>query len=162
MFKRIHFGDENGSALIESAATLTAFLTIFFGVMDCSRALYTDLYVGYVARAAAHYAMVRGSSFTATSCTATVTSGCMATNANVAAYAVSLAPLGINTGAPLTVTTKWPGTTPAGGTCINDNGNNSPGCVVQVTVSYNFGFVLPFLPRNTLVMASSSAVTIAQ
>ena len=41
MFKRIHFGDENGSALIESAATLTAFLTIFFGVMDCSRrALY--------------------------------------------------------------------------------------------------------------------------
>jgi Flp pilus assembly protein TadG len=154
--------DEKGSSLIEIAACLTALLMLSFGVIDCSRALYADLYVGYSAHAAARYAMVRGSTWNGTTCSDTTTASCDATNSNVTSYVQSMAPLGIDTTTPLKVATAWPGTTAAGSSCMTSNGANSPGCVVQVAVTYNFTFVLPFLPKSTLALKSSSAVTIAQ
>jgi Flp pilus assembly protein TadG len=154
--------EDHGGALIESAASLTAMLMIFFGIMDCSRALYAALYVGYAARAAARYAMVRGSTWSGKSCSSTATASCMATSANVTSFVQGIAPLGVNTGTNLTINTTWPGTDVTGAACIATNGNNSPGCVAQVKVTYNFHFVLPFLPSNTVKLVSSSAVTIAQ
>ena len=60
--------------------------------------------------------------------------------------------------------TTWPGTAPAGatGTCSTTNGNNSPGCLVQVQVGYPFKFILPFLPSSTTTLQSTSVMIIAQ
>jgi hypothetical protein len=58
------------------------------------------------------------------------------------------------------VSTTWPGTTASGANC--GSGTNSPGCVVNVQVSYSFNFVLPFLPKNAMVLSSSSTVPISQ
>ena len=154
--------DVHGGAMLETAVVFTAFLMVFFGVMDCSRALYADVYVAYAARAAARYAMVRGSSFAGTTCATPGTSSCDATSANLQAFVMAHAPLGISPASALTTTATWPGIDATGAACSTTYGVNSPGCLVQVRVTYNFNFVLPLLPKNTLPLSSTSAVTIAQ
>jgi hypothetical protein len=81
----------------------------------------------------------------------------------VTSYVQSITPAGISPSA-LTVTTTWPGTAPSGasGACSTAKGNNSPGCLVTVQVSYPFKFILPFLPKSTWTMTSTSQVVIAQ
>ena len=152
--------DAAGASLLETAIALSALLMLMFGVLDCSRALYADVYVGYAAQAAARYAMVRGSSWAGRSCSATVTASCVASSTDVSNYVATISPIGINSATA--VTTTWPGTTPSGAACLATNGNNSPGCVVVVQLTYNFRFVLPFLPSNALPLKSSAAVSIAQ
>jgi hypothetical protein len=73
-------------------------------------------------------------------------------------------PPGISSGTPLSVTTTWPGTELAGSvtTCSTTNGNNSPGCLVMVQVSYSFNYILPFLPSAALTLQSTSEVVILQ
>ena len=154
--------NESGSSLVELALSLSVLMTIIFGIIDCSRALYTDHYVTNVARDAARYAMVRGSSW-GVSCATASSYDCTATSANITSYVQSITPLGINTSSPpLTVTTSWPGKTPAGGACDNLQGNKSPTCMVRVKVNYSFNFFLPFLPKNAVVLTSTAAVAIAQ
>jgi Flp pilus assembly protein TadG len=152
--------DETGGTLLEFAITTSLLLMIIFGVLDCSRALYFEHYVSYSAEEAARYAMVRGSTWGGATCSTTITESCTATTANVTSFVQSITPMGNSS--ELTVATTWTGKTPAGSTCTNQNGNNSPGCVVQVKVSYSFNFVLPFLPKNTLLLTSTSAVGISQ
>jgi Flp pilus assembly protein TadG len=154
--------EEQGSSLIEVAACLSAVLMILFGIMDCSRALYADLFVGYAAHAASRYATVRGATWNGSSCSTSTTSNCAATSSDITRLVQSMAPLGVSTSTPLTVTSTWPGTNAAGSTCNSSQGANSPGCVVNVVVAYKFSFVLPFLPQNALLLSSSSTVTIAQ
>jgi Flp pilus assembly protein TadG len=152
--------DETGGTLVEFAITTSLLLMIIFGVLDCSRALYFDHYVSYSAEEAARYAMARGSTWGGAVCSTTTTESCTATTANVTSFVQSITPMGNSS--YLSVATTWTGKTPAGSTCTNQNGNNSPGCVVQVKVSYNFNFVLPFLPKNTLLLTSTSAVGVSQ
>jgi hypothetical protein len=107
---------------------------------------------------------VRGSSWGSTSCASTSTFSCNATAANVVSYVQSIVPPGISSGTPLSVTTTWPGTELAGSatTCSTTNGNNSPGCLVMVQVSYSFTYFLPFLPTSALALKSTSEVIILQ
>jgi Flp pilus assembly protein TadG len=155
---------ERGDAMIEFAVVSIVLFTCIFGIMDCARALYTYHFTAYTAREATRYAMVRGSSWGATSCATTATLACNATAANVTAYVQSIVPPGISSGTPLSVTTTWPGTALAGtaATCTTSNGTNSPGCPVIVKVSYTFNYVLPLLPATTLTMTSTSEVVILQ
>ena len=122
--------------------------------MDCARALYTYHYVAEVSRQATRYAAVRGASWTALLCPVSPYQ-CMATSTDVTNYVKSVSPLGL-TASNLTVTTTWPGTTPTGAMCSALSVNNSPGCMVNVKVSYSFSFVLPFLPTSALPMSSTS------
>ena len=49
--------------------------------------------------------------------------------------------------------------------CIRDScigAANNPGCAVQVHVTYNFKFILPFLPTSTYAMQSTSEMIISQ
>jgi Flp pilus assembly protein TadG len=154
------FADETGGTLVEFGVAVTLLLTVMLGVMDCSRALYFDHYVRYSADEAVRYAMVRGSTWNNTACTTTSTESCTATGANVTSFVKSITPIG-NANA-LTVTTTWTGKKPSGTACSGTNGNNSPGCVVQVQVSYNFSFVTPFMPRNVLNLTSSAAMAISE
>jgi Flp pilus assembly protein TadG len=153
---------EEGGSLVEASATLTLLLMIIFGIMDCSRALYADHYVRYTAEEAVRYAQVRGSTWNNTPCSTPATLSCTATAANIQSQVASVMPAGIDSGTNLTVVTSWTGLTPTGAACSVTNGANSPGCMVQVKVSYSFNFVLPFLPANALVLSSTSASPITQ
>jgi Flp pilus assembly protein TadG len=153
--------DQSGNELVEFALCAVILFTVIFGIIDCSRALYADHYVAYVANEATRYAMVRGSTWQGTSCTTPSSFSCDATASDVTNMVTSITPLGF-VASNLSVTSTWPGTTPAGSACGTTNGMNSPGCVVQVTVTYSFDFVLPFLPANTLNLQSTSAVAISE
>jgi Flp pilus assembly protein TadG len=154
-----------GSALTEYAIVLIVLLTFLFGIMDFSRFLYTYHFVSDIAREGTRYAVVRGATFGTTSCASTSTFACNATAVNVQSYVQGLTPPGI-TPSSLTVTTTWPGTAPAGAatSCNTANGNNSPGCLVQVAVSYPYKFMLPFLPKSssTWTVSSTSVMVISQ
>jgi Flp pilus assembly protein TadG len=138
---------ERGTNLVEYAIVLTLLLTTMFGLIDFGRALYAYHFVSNAAREGTRYAVVRGSSCTSP--------GCPASSNDIEDY-LENAP-GIDH-TQLSVTTTW-----------NPNGSpncsvtsNAPGCVVKVQVSYNFKFMLPFLPKSTVVMQSSSQMVISQ
>jgi Flp pilus assembly protein TadG len=159
---RSWLAQENGATLVEFAIASTILFMCIFGILDCSRALYADHFVRYGAEVAARYAMVRGATWKNASCTTPSTESCTATSANVTSLVASLTPLGLDATNNLSVTTTWTGTSPSGASCNSNGVNNSPGCVVQVQVSYSFNFILPLLPANALVLTSTSAVVIAQ
>ena len=153
--------DESGGELVEFAVCAVILFMMIFGIVDCSRALYSYHYVAGAARDATRYASVRGATWTSSLCLLTSTYQCAATSTDVTNYVKSTTPLGFST-SNLMVTTTWPGTTATGADCSLLNINNSAGCMVNVTVAYSFNFVLPFLPRNALVMTSTSKLTITQ
>jgi Flp pilus assembly protein TadG len=133
---------------VEYGIVLALLLMMLFGLIDFGRALYAYHFVSEAAREGTRYAMVRGS--------ACQSPGCPASPTDIQNY-VKNVPAGIDA-AQLTVTPTW-----------NPNGSanctgpqNAPGCVVEVQVSYNFNFMLPFLPRSTVVMQSSSEMVISQ
>jgi Flp pilus assembly protein TadG len=144
-FQRVE--NERGTNLVEYAIVLTLLLMVLFGLIDFGRALYAYHFVSNAAREGTRYAMVRGS---------TCTPGCTATSSDIQSYLKNV-PTGIDP-TQLTVTPTWPGTNP---TCTGGN-PKAPGCVVEVQVSYNFNFMLPFLPKSTVVMQSSSQMVISQ
>ena len=153
---------EDGSVLIEATFALSALLLVLFGIMEFSRALYTDIFIGYAAHAATRYAMVRGATWNPTACSASVTANCTATAYDIANYVRSIAPTGVDTSGSLTISPLWLGKSASGGTCLALEGPSSPGCIVQVRVSYTFRFALPVISSTPLLLESSSAVTIAQ
>jgi Flp pilus assembly protein TadG len=154
---------ESGSALIEFAASATLFIVVVFGLMEVARALYVDNFVSNAAPEAIRYATVRGSTWSGTACSSVTTSQCAATAANVTSYLDGLAPLGVSTSANyLTVATTWPGTTPSGAACSTQGIKNAPGCVVKVNIKYSFSYIFPFMPRQPLLLSSTSAMVISQ
>jgi Flp pilus assembly protein TadG len=155
---------ERGDEMIEFAIVAVVLFTCIFALLNCSLLLYTYHFAAYAAREATRYAMVRGSTWGSTGCASISTFACNATAANVVSYVQSIVPPGISSGTPLSVTTTWPGTELAGTvtTCSTTNGNNSPGCLVIVQVSYSFNYFLPFLPASALALKSTSEVVILQ
>lgn len=152
---------------------LSLLLTFLFAIMDFSRFLYTYHFVSEVAREGSRYAMVRGLTYGTTACASTSAFACSTTAANVTSYVQGVTPAGISAAwttcgavtSPV-VCTKWPGTAPtdAATACSTTNGNNSPGCLVQVVVSYPCKFTLPFLPKSssTWTVSSTSVMVISQ
>lgn len=147
---------ERGAALVEFALSTTLLLTVIFGVIGISTALYSYHFISEAAREASRYAMVRGSSCTKYG---NLTSNCPATtSAQIQSYVRTLNYPGINVN-NLTVTAVWPTTgaacTPSVTPC------NNPGNLVQVTVSYQYPLKIPFVPAQTLTMTSRSQMVIA-
>ena len=151
---------EAASTIVEFSVVSLLLLTLIFAILDCSRALYFDHYVRYSAEEGARYAMVRGSTWKSAPCTLPTTESCTAASADVLNFVKSITPMGNDSS--LSVNTTWTGQDPTGVSCSTNNQINSPGCVVQVQVNYNFNFVFPFLPKGTLVLASTSAMVISQ
>ena len=159
---------QRGSTLLEFAIVTILVLTLMFVIVDFARAAFAYHFVSEVAREATRYAAVRGSTYT-TSCPSSpfaVTFNCEAHTADVQAYVQSLTPTGIyiNSSATSTqagyfkVTPTWLTTnTGCPGTA------EQPGCAVQVTVSYNFGFSLPLVKSyNMIPITSTSEMVISQ
>ncbi len=155
---------EQGDGLIEFAIVAGVLFTCLFGIMGVSEAGYAYHFTSYAAREATRYALVRGSTWGTATCASPTTSNCNATSVDVQNFVKSIVTPGINSGSGLVVTTTWPGSKLAGSmlNCYSTNGNNSPGCLVKVQVSYSFSYSMPFLPTAPLVLKSTSQVVVMQ
>jgi Flp pilus assembly protein TadG len=156
---RIWKGDA-GSEAVEFALSICIWVGAVFLIMYASLALYAAHFVANAAEEAGRYAMVRGSSWNGASCSGSLLD-CTATSSDISKYIVGSMPPGLSS-SKVSVAASWPGTTSSGGTCDSEDGKNSPDCVVQVTVTYNFSFPVPFFPQKTLPFSSTSQMTIVQ
>lgn len=146
-----------GNALTEFALILPVVVACIFGVIEFGRALYTYHFVSNAAREATRWASVRGQS-----CDATVyTSACPAGQSDIQDFVAGIAPPGIDKSpSTLVVAAEW--VVPPGKSNSCNKFPKNPGCAVQVQVTYNFKFVLPFLPTSTYRMKSTSEMIISQ
>ncbi len=140
---------QRGSTIVEQAIILPLLLGLFFGVIDMGRAMYSYSFVSYIAREATRWASVRSTP---------LNSGPI-TNAEVTNFVKSATGAALDP-ANITVTTVW--MAPPNGSPACTANPDKPGCVVQVTVNYNFKFVLPFLPAGAVPMSSKSQMIITQ
>ncbi len=171
---------EKGSTLVEFAFVFMLLMAMMLGVVDFGRALYAYHFISGAARQAARWAIVNGSTCTDDgSCTAPIscssgsctscTSGCAAAlPADVQNYVVMLAQAasidssGSDCGgsACLVTTPTW-NPSGSGGPTTCSTTTNAPGCTVQVKVSYNFNFLMPFVHSSSITMSSTSEMIIA-
>jgi Flp pilus assembly protein TadG len=143
---------EEGSAILETALSLIILLTFLFGIMETGYALFSYHFISHAAREGTRYAMVRGSSCSG------FASACPATQGDIKNYVTTL---GFSAITASNVTVSY-AAYPAGGTCTPSASCNNPGNLVTVTVTYNFPFVVPFVPARTFAMSSRSAMIISQ
>ena len=135
---------EEGSALVEFAVTLPVLFTLIFCFMEMCLAFYTHQMISEAAREGTRYAMFHGAS-----CPNSTSPTCEATAAQVNA-AVSGMGWPDVAGGTLTVATTYP------------DGNEAVGSRVQVKVTYVFPISMPFVPKNSLTMTSTSLTYILQ
>jgi Flp pilus assembly protein TadG len=143
-----------GSTLVEFAFLIPILFALVFGIIDFGRALYSYHFVSNAAREATRWASVRGRDCTGLD-------DCNAAASDVSTYVASIAPMGIDTSpSKLSVTTNW--VMPPNNLPICASFPTNPGCAVQVQVSYQFKFILPFLPTSGYKMTSTSEMIISQ
>ena len=153
--------DEAGSALLEVALCGSFVLLVILAMMECSLAVYTDHYVESAAASAARYAAVRGSTYS-TSCSGSATLySCEAASSDIQKYVQNYAAPAV-TASKLSVTASWPGTSNGTTACDTTQGANSPGCVVTVTVSYPFTFILPTPFNKSITLSAVRSTVISQ
>lgn len=137
---------ERGTTALEFTVVVALLFTLVFGIIDFGRALYTYHFVSYAAHEATRWASVRGANCTG------LADGCPAQQSDITTYVQKLATGmgGIDPNAiTITPANPWPT-------------GNSPGNPVKVTVTYNFKFLLPFMPANAINMSSTSQMVISQ
>jgi hypothetical protein len=150
-----HARSERGSSLVELSLSIGILLSVIFGIMRMSLALYTFHFISEAARDGTRYAIVRGSS-----CPAAL-SGCPGGGnpVDVQGYLRSEGFPGIDPTLLQAVTT-WPTT---GTSCVpSASPCDNPGNVVKVVVTYAYPLSIPFLPARTLNMSSTSQMVISQ
>jgi Flp pilus assembly protein TadG len=155
-------GDEEGSAILETALSIVVLFTFLIGIMETGFVLYSYHFTADAAREGARYAIVRGSTAGTTNCTAPGLATCRAQGGNntgdIATYVKTLGLPGINP-SYMTVNSTWSAYA-NGTTCPTPC--NSPGNLVTVTVQYNFPLNLPFFPPKTFALSSTAAMIIQQ
>jgi Flp pilus assembly protein TadG len=139
---------EAGSNLIEYALIFMVLMSLLLGIVDFSRALYTYHFLSNAAREATRWAAVNGAT-----CASDNSCAASASQSDIQNYVTNITPPGVDS-TKLTTTPSWPGT---GTVCAVAN---NPGCPVQVEVSYQFTFVVPFIRSTPLTLSSSSEMTI--
>lgn len=142
---------ERGATLPETAIVLTLLLAVMFGIVDFGRALYTYTFVATAAREGARWAIVRGAE-----CTGLDHCPAQQGSADVQPYVQSLSE-GATDPSKMSATLQFTGCSggAAGGPV------NARGCVAQVTVTYPFQFLLPFVNGGQILMTSSSQMVIS-
>jgi len=145
---------QRGVTIVEQALILPVLLAVMFGAIDMSRALYAYHYVSYMAREATRWASVRGGGINGS-----------ATTGQIQALVSNVSGMGLDP-AQITSNVSWvapPNRTPlCPGGLANSSLNNKPGCMVQVTVNYDYKFIFPFLPSGTFRISSESQMIITQ
>jgi Flp pilus assembly protein TadG len=158
--------DEEGGSLVEMALSCLILIPVLFGIIELSIGLYCYNFAANAAREATRWAIVRGSTcngiFGKGYCSPTSALGTGADGGDIAQYVSSL---GYPFSSSVTTSTKWcvnGGAVPATWTSCSTTQNNSPGNQVQVTVSYSYPLVIPFVPRTSLNLNSVSSMVIVQ
>jgi Flp pilus assembly protein TadG len=136
---------QRGATMVEMAIVMATFLALLCGIIDFGRAAYTYTFVAKLARQGARWAIVRGAY-----CTGIDHCPAAAGSTDIQPYVQSLSE-GATAAGGLSASLSFP-------TC---GGSNAPGCVAQVTVSYPFNFMLPFLPSGTWNISSTSQMVIS-
>jgi Flp pilus assembly protein TadG len=150
---------ERGAVLAEFAIASTAALTLMFGIFDFGRAMFIYHLVSEGARMGSRYAIVRG----AAACAG-------GTPDPSKAYVVSQSPgadpsvLTVVTtcSAPVVCTSSVTTSCSNVVACIGSASNNIPGCLVTVTVTYPFTFIVPLVSKLKPTMKSTSTMVISQ
>jgi Flp pilus assembly protein TadG len=133
-----------GATLVEFALTLPLLFTFLFCFMQLCVAFYSYQLISECAREGSRYAMVRGAS-----CPNSTTPTCEVTATGVNTYVSGLHYPNIG-GGTITVSTTYPG------------GNEAVGSLVRVKVTYVLSITMPFVPKSSLTMASTSQAYIVQ
>lgn len=181
-----------GSALVETALSLSVLLTVMVGIMQLCLVLYSSIVVNEAAREATRYASVRG----ALSCKDLVTFPNCNMYAASASTVTATNPVGSNPlqtyvqglGYPIpnrnllnvsaawffisqdsNGASQWTGNTCVGqyepgaaGASPNYLQCNEPGNMVTVTVTYTIPMYIPFWSNASVNLTSTSSMVIAQ
>lgn len=123
--------------MAEFALVLTPCLTLFFGIINFSLALYCYDFVCYSAQQAVRYATVHGSTATTP-----------ATASSMTTYVNALV-VGVLKTSALTTTTTW-------------SPNNTPGGVVTVVVTYNYPPLTSLVSSITIPLTRTASMVITQ
>jgi Flp pilus assembly protein TadG len=127
---------KRGSSLPETVIIMICFLALMFGLMDFGRLVYTYAWLFDIGQKAQRWAIVRGSN-------CTKLNECQLTAAELKAYIQDHA-----FGIPLsgfTTLSAIPGTT--------------PGTRVTIYMDYTFNWMFPFMPKNPVLMSTTSRGT---
>lgn len=139
---------QRGSSLVETSIVMVVLLLVLFGIIDFGRLMYTYAFVAQLAREGARYAIVRGSQCTLLTNCPNVTS------AQIATYVQSLSE-GATTASAISSSTTW--------TCPNgQTSSETPGCTANVTVSYTFNPIFPYIKIGSLQLSSTSQMVVSQ
>lgn len=165
------FRDERGGTLVETAISFLLLLSLMFGVIEGSMAVYSYHFLAGAAHEATRYAIVRGGGWD-NACDGTGKAGsgygssmCTASPADVANYVANRNFPGLSLTAA-DVCVQYLGSAPGGATTTcsasTSNTDNVPGDIVQVTLAYPFALNIPGLPGHTFTMTSTSQMVISQ
>lgn len=147
---------ERGQSIVETVICLIILLTVLFGIIEASLAVYSYHFIAQAAREGTRYGAVRGSACN------NLAAACPASSADIQNYVKNLGFPGIDYSvAAMTVTANCGpvGSTPA---AICSSPNNNPGNLVRVAITYRFPLGIPFVPTSTITMNSASQMVIAQ
>jgi len=137
-------GSEGGSSLLEMAVALPTLFAFMFCFMEMCLAFYSFDMISEAAREGARYGMVHGAS-----CPNSSNPTCEATATQVNTYVSGLG---------------WPNL--AGGTIAPSttypDGDEAVGHRVRVQVTYTYKITMPFVPRKSISMSSTSLMRIIQ
>ncbi len=151
---RLQRPHERGATTVEFALSALILMTIVIGVMNMCLAIFSYHLVAQAARDGSRYAMVRGNTCSAAGASCTISAAAVQTYLQNQGYP-GIVP------ANLTVTTTY-SAYPSGTTCSPNLNCENPGNLVKVKVVYAYDLHIPFMPRNTLQLTSSSAMVISQ
>ena len=158
--------NEQGGSLVEMAISCLILIPVLFGIIQLSIGLYCYHYAADAAREATRWAIVRGSTcnglFGSGYCSPTSANTNGADGADIAQYVRTL---GYPYSSRVTTTTKWctkSASNPATWTSCSTTPDRTPGNQVQVTVSYAYPLIIPFVKSNTINLSSVSSMTIVQ
>lgn len=137
-------GSEEGQAIIEAAITLPIVAAFVFVMIEVCLMFYSYCMISEVAREGTRYAIVHDAT-----CQTASKASCTAAASAVNTYVsqINWPNLG---GGTMTPSTTFP------------DGNENPGSRVQVSVSYSFPVTLPFVPKGSVAMSSSSVMYFIQ
>jgi Flp pilus assembly protein TadG len=129
-----------GQTFAEFMMVVLPTLSLMFGIISFAMVIYTYSFLSNAARDAVRYAIVHGSKSTSP-----VTADDVQTFVRNKAQGLQ--------SSSISVTSCWnPTTTPP--TCPGPSGQNAPGSVVSVQVSYSYH---PFYPFNSVTLPLSSS-----
>jgi len=135
---------ESGQAIVEIAIALPVIAAFTFTMIELCLAFYTFCMISESAREGTRYAIVRGAT-----CQTSTGGSCTASASTINSVVSHLGWPNLGTGT-LSANTTYP------------DGNENPGSRVQIVVSYVFPYNIPFAPKGTLDMSSTSVMYIVQ